>query len=109
MGLGKRLSDWSAASTAVERDRDAELAHGARPPRTVTQWLVTLLTVLAPIVLVVGIWGGVVIGRSLEGWARPLGLAVPGWMVVLAAVVSALVLAGLSAGLRSLERSAGRR
>ena len=107
MGLGKRLTDWSAASTAVERERDAQLTHAGRP--SMAQLLVIVLRVVAPIVAVVGTWGGVAIGRSLEGWSRPLGLAVPGWMVILGAVVSALVLVGLAAGLRSLDQLRHRR
>lgn len=64
-----------------------------------TRLLVTVLKVVAPIVAVAGTWGGIVIGRSVEGWSRPLGLAAPGWMVIFGAVVGAMMLFALAAGL----------
>jgi hypothetical protein len=102
MGLGKRLSDWNAASDSFERDRETKDPE-ARPLPSATQLLVTVLRVGAVVAAVVGIWAGVAIGRSLEGWSRPLGLAAPGWAVVVGAVVAALVLCALGAILTGLD------
>jgi hypothetical protein len=107
MGFGKRLRDWNAASEALERDRDTQDPEG-RPLPSATQLLVAALRVAAVLTAVVGIWAGVAIGRSLEGWSRPLGLSAPGWTVVVGAVVSALALCALAAVVTALDANAGK-
>jgi hypothetical protein len=106
MRLGKRLTDWNAASDAFERERDARLSDARPPgtPRTPTRVLVLVLRITAAAAAVVGTLCGINIGRSIEGWSRPLGLAAPGWAVILAAAVSALGLIGLAAVLVCVDQ-----
>jgi hypothetical protein len=104
MGFGKRLSNWSAASDTFERERDASLLEAGTGWRDAGELFVTILKVVAAVVAVAGTWVGIVIGRSLDGWSRPLGLAAPGWAVVLGAVVSALGLRALAVVLTRLDQ-----
>jgi hypothetical protein len=50
-------------------------------------------------------WCGVAVGRTLEAWSRPFGLAAPGWIIILGAVVSAMRLYPFACGLGCLDRN----
>jgi hypothetical protein len=74
-----------------------------RPRRSAAVLLATILRVAGVVVSLAGIWAGVAIGRSLEGWSRPLGLAAPGWAVVLGAFTCGLVLPALAVVLDRIQ------
>lgn len=106
MGVGKKLKEWNAASAAFERQRDAGLrdtpllGSGAGAAHLVA----TAVKVVAVFVAVVGTVCGIALGRALSDWGRPFGLAVPGWIVIVAAIAVATLLYAVAIGLACLDR-----
>jgi hypothetical protein len=107
VGLGKKLRDWNAASAAFESERDAGLSPGTgraggRAPSE-AQVVATVLKVVALLEAALGSLSGIAVGRAVDDVSRPLGLTPAGWVVILGALVTALVLYALGVGLACLD------
>ena len=106
MGLGKKLRDWNAASAAFEAERDAGLSPPAgsrgRGPSE-AQVVAAVLKVVALLEAALGTLTGIALGRAVDGTSRTLGLAPAGWVVILGAFVTALIVYALAVGLSCLD------
>lgn len=106
MDLGKKLRDWNAASAAFEAQRDAGLspaAVGGGRALSEAQVVAAVLRVVALLEAALGTLSGVALGRTAEGTSRTLGLAPAGWVVILGAFVTALIVYALAVGLSCLD------
>jgi hypothetical protein len=110
MGFLKRIRDWDAAHEAYERG-DTPTPTGSSPAirpggasgSTEAQVVAGLIKFLAVVELLLGMLIGIGQGRSVDASDRALGLAPGGWVIILGAFVTALILYALAAGLDCLD------
>jgi len=92
MGLGKKLRDWNAESAAFETERDAQLSPAGGRSLSEAKVVVGVLKATAVLEAALGTSTGIAVGRTVDETSRLLGLAPVGYVVILGASATALVL-----------------
>jgi hypothetical protein len=111
MGFLKRLRDWDATYDDAGLPSASAGRTGSAGAANEAQVVAAILKVVALVEAVLGVISGIGLSRATEGSTRTLGLAPGAWVVILGALVSALILYALAAGLSCLDdirRNTGR-